>query len=651
MRTEDGELIRKCLNGDPTAFGFLVDKYKGCVYASAYSKLGSFEDAEDLTQEVFLRAYQNLRALKRYDRFLAWLYAITSNLCKNFWRDDLKRPDRESVEEIEPETLDNPSMDAYQQQRKYQWLHAALEALPEKYRQVLTLHYLGGLKSREIVNFLGTSKNTIDSRLRRAKSLLKEEMLTTMETAYDKLHPSFTFRLVELIKRTKIHPLPQSTPLPFGLSVSAGLILALFSLTMSISPLYPIGQWIGAALPTDSQITAVGEISADVVQISEITILSGENADGDFGQKPFLYASQHSDLENQEEEKKMVLKAVQPIPGDSTVIGTFYPTLKAAGEDWSVARLQGTFGHAFSFSMKRGGEEVWQQANIDWWLFWDMLEAIGYEFDQFEIYHEGPRATLGPQEIQEIKERTWLSVKASIDRGIPAIAWQPMTVEQRESGINIYEWALLVGYDEAHKTYTVRHQNYKTDYTVGYDRFGHTDSNGWYYVIVLKEAAPVEKQAVAIRSLENAVAFAHGKRYDRTEAAYDVDAVGFTAYALWREAFESGKMSPGRAVEHAWILPELRRNAATYLREITTHFPETSSRALSEAASFYQAEVGALAELLEICKSAKKQSNFTPAMTQEAITVLDVVLDLERKAIAKIEAALKALPDAQHDSF
>ena len=240
-----------------------------------------------------------------------------------------------------------------------------MEALPEKYRQVLTLHYLGGLKSREIVNFLGTSKNTIDSRLRHAKSLLKEEILPTMETAYDKLHPSFTFRFVELVKRTKIHLLPQSTPLPFGLSVSAGLILALFSLIVSISPLYPIGQWIGAALPTDSQITAVGEISADVVQISEITILSGENADGDFGQKPSLYSQSAQRFRKSRRGEKMVLKAVQPILRDSTLIGTFYPTLKAAGEDWSIARLQGTFGHAFSFSMKRGGEEVWQQANID----------------------------------------------------------------------------------------------------------------------------------------------------------------------------------------------------------------------------------------------------------------------------------------------
>ena len=54
MRTEDGRLIRQCLNGDETAFGFLVDKYQKAVYASAYAKLGNFADAEDIAQEVFI---------------------------------------------------------------------------------------------------------------------------------------------------------------------------------------------------------------------------------------------------------------------------------------------------------------------------------------------------------------------------------------------------------------------------------------------------------------------------------------------------------------------------------------------------------------------------------------------------------------------
>ena len=60
MRTEDGYLIHKCLNGEKEAFGFLVDKYKTSVYAFAYSLLWNFHDAEDITQEVFLKAFRKL---------------------------------------------------------------------------------------------------------------------------------------------------------------------------------------------------------------------------------------------------------------------------------------------------------------------------------------------------------------------------------------------------------------------------------------------------------------------------------------------------------------------------------------------------------------------------------------------------------------
>ena len=97
MRTEDRHIIHKCLSGDTAAFGLLVDKYRASVYALAYSKLGNFHDAEDVTQEVFLKAYQKLRTLKQWDRFLAWLYAITSNLCKDFSRSRSNRPDTEYI--------------------------------------------------------------------------------------------------------------------------------------------------------------------------------------------------------------------------------------------------------------------------------------------------------------------------------------------------------------------------------------------------------------------------------------------------------------------------------------------------------------------------------------------------------------------------
>ena len=82
MRTADGYIIGKCLNGDSAAFGLLVDKYRAGVYALAYSKLRDFHDAEDVAQEAFIKAYQKLRTLKRFDRFHAWLYVITCNFCR-----------------------------------------------------------------------------------------------------------------------------------------------------------------------------------------------------------------------------------------------------------------------------------------------------------------------------------------------------------------------------------------------------------------------------------------------------------------------------------------------------------------------------------------------------------------------------------------
>ncbi|RKU15300.1 hypothetical protein C6501_07030 [Candidatus Poribacteria bacterium] len=339
--------------------------------------------------------------------------------------------------------------------------------------------------------------------------------------------------------------------------------------------------------------------------------------------------------------QKKVLKGVEPVEGDSTFIGTLHPMLKAAGGDWSISRLTGTFGHAFSFSMKIGDGAVWQQANIDWWLLWEMIANIGYEFQEFQVVLKGKQSAPTPKELQYIKDQTWEKVKASIDRGIPAIAWQPMTVVQRDSGVNAYGWASLVGYDETEKTYTVRHQHHKTEYTVPYDQFGYTDSVGWYCVMVLGKKKPYDRMALEVKSLEYAVAFANGTRFDLENAPYKVDAVGFAAYQLWKQALESGDVDIGFTEHSAWILWEMRENAAAYLREIAGHFPKVSSQALSDAAEFYDEEIKAIVKLVNICRENK---SFTKSTRQEAVKAVKAALDAEKKAISKIEAALATLP-------
>ena len=284
MRTEDGYIINKCLNGEKEAFGFLVDKYRESIYAFAYSKLRNFHDAEDITQEVFIKAFRKLHTLRRWDNFLAWLYAITSNLCKNFIRSKFNRPDREFIAEQDSGFWGYTSMNSYQEEQAHESLYEALASLPEIYRQALTLHYLGRMTCKEIAQFLGTSPTNIKQRLSRARAKLKKEMLDMMSKTYDqqKLQPGFTFRIVEMVKHIKIQPAPRSTPwLPFSLSAATGIVLTVLMFSPHLISLTPLGS----PMPSETKVMEVGELPVDVLEISEITFLSSEQGDGNDGAK------------------------------------------------------------------------------------------------------------------------------------------------------------------------------------------------------------------------------------------------------------------------------------------------------------------------------------------------------------------------------
>ena len=276
MRSEDGYIIQKCLDGDAAAFGLLVDKYKGSVYALAYTNLGSFHDAQDITQEVFLKAYQKLRTLKQWDKFLSWLYAITSNLCKDFLRAKAIRPDGEYVADQETERLDKISMRSYQEDEIHLTLQDALSELPDIHRQVLTLHYLGGMSCKEIAQFIGASPHAIAMRLNRARAKLRKEMLTMMGTTFEqqKLHPAFTLNIVEVIQRTRIQSNPQTPAVPIGIAVVGLLTLSMLCLIVLFDQVPAVGKLVGAPISSESQVTDVGEIPVDVVMLSNTSVVS-----------------------------------------------------------------------------------------------------------------------------------------------------------------------------------------------------------------------------------------------------------------------------------------------------------------------------------------------------------------------------------------
>jgi RNA polymerase sigma factor (sigma-70 family) len=285
MRTEDGYIIRKCLNGESEAFGLLVDKYKASIYAFTYAKLRNFHDAEDVTQEVFIKAYKNLRTLKRWDSFLAWLYSIASDLCRKWVRSQIRRPDHTLIKDQGAAMLESRSLDSYRENTVYESLHEALDSLPETYRQVLTLYYLGGMNSHEIARFLGASPTAIRKRLSRARLQLREEMVDMMgETLkQQRLQANFTFRVVEAVKRVKINPAPRIKALPWGISATAGVIFTILSLNPNLSLLNPIGFPKGAPLPVEMKVLETGEIPVEVLKTSQTLAIASRPGDGDGG--------------------------------------------------------------------------------------------------------------------------------------------------------------------------------------------------------------------------------------------------------------------------------------------------------------------------------------------------------------------------------
>ncbi len=225
----DETLVWQVLNGDENAYGFLLDRYKGAVHAIAYHKLGNFQDAEDITQEVFLRAYQKLSTLKEPARFSGWLYCIASNCCKMFLRK--RKKEREltiPLENVSHGHFEKDALEYYEKERINGKLHDAMLALAETDRLVLTLYYMGGESCKEIGKFIGASENAVRNRLYHARKHLKKEMINTMEQVVkpNQLEASFTIRLIEKLRHIK--PIVPTKPyLPWILSAGTAIIITL----------------------------------------------------------------------------------------------------------------------------------------------------------------------------------------------------------------------------------------------------------------------------------------------------------------------------------------------------------------------------------------------------------------------------------------
>ncbi len=181
MTLDDEGLVRRAQQGDQAAFAGLVARHQRYVYNLAYRLLRDAQQAEDLTQEAFLRAWRGLGNFRGQARFTTWLYRIVTNLCYTH----LKNLRRELVADDDLETLAMPSAQeppaAIEAAEQRAFLHRQIAALPAKYRLVITLFYLQELSYQEIAQVLDLPLGTVKTHLFRARERLQQQLQASEE--------------------------------------------------------------------------------------------------------------------------------------------------------------------------------------------------------------------------------------------------------------------------------------------------------------------------------------------------------------------------------------------------------------------------------------------------------------------------------------
>lgn len=180
----DTALVAAFQDGDSAAFSLLMRRYKDRVYNVLYRLLGNHEDAQDVAQEVFVRAYHGLNEFRGEARVYTWLYSIALNLARNRMR-DRGRKGRDSgvsldaLAEEAPGAAQEAAADcdtprhAAQRRELDDALETCLARLPELYRAAFVLRVADGMNYEEIAESLECPKGTVKSRLNQARVLLR----------------------------------------------------------------------------------------------------------------------------------------------------------------------------------------------------------------------------------------------------------------------------------------------------------------------------------------------------------------------------------------------------------------------------------------------------------------------------------------------
>ncbi|MCW3789593.1 RNA polymerase sigma factor [Plebeiibacterium sediminum] len=183
----DNLYIRKILNGDYSGFSYFIDKYKDMAYSIAFRILNDCEDAEEIVQDSFLKAFDSLKKFRQDSKFSTWFYRIVvNNALTKAKRKKLIKKDNDfsKIENIEVEKIETVYSALSQDDRK-KYINFALDKLNIEDRLILTLYYLNENSLEEIVEITNIKRENLKMKIHRARQkmylILEQELKTEVK--------------------------------------------------------------------------------------------------------------------------------------------------------------------------------------------------------------------------------------------------------------------------------------------------------------------------------------------------------------------------------------------------------------------------------------------------------------------------------------
>ncbi len=178
QQVRDEEILRRVLAGEREAFAEWVRLHQNGLFSKIYRWVQDRELAEEITQEVFLKAYRNLSRFRGESKFSTWLFQIALNRCRDFWRAQGRGPgDLLPLEEFRSPAAGTPASDeAVARRQDAERLRRAMAELPEKYREALMMRFMEDMSCQEIAEATGQGLSNVKMRLVRGLDMLRKRL-------------------------------------------------------------------------------------------------------------------------------------------------------------------------------------------------------------------------------------------------------------------------------------------------------------------------------------------------------------------------------------------------------------------------------------------------------------------------------------------